>query len=256
MAIYAAMVDRLDQNVGRLVATLEELGELDDTLILFLADNGGCAEGGVRGGGPDEQVGTREGYFLTYGKGWANASNTPFRLYKHWVHEGGIASPLIAHWPKGIAARGELRREPCHLVDLAPTLVELAGARYPRSRAGHAVPPMEGVSLVSAFHGAPLQRDRPLFFEHEGNRAVRDGRWKLVARHGAPWALYDLELDREETIDLAAAHPARVEALRAAWEAWAERVGVRPWPVARREGFLPPDDPYPLTWKDLELLGR
>jgi arylsulfatase len=252
MAIYAAMVDRLDQNVGRLVATLEELGVLDDTLILFFADNGGCAEGGLMGGSPDEMVGGREGYFLTYGKGWANASNTPFRMYKHWVHEGGIASPFIAHWPAGIEDKGVIRREPCHLIDIAPTLYELAGARYPKNHGGHEIGGLEGVSLLPALRGEALERPSPIFFEHEGNRAVREGPWKLVSRHGKAWELYDLSRNRSETSDQAAGQPERVAKMTASYDAWAERCGVLPWPVKRREGFTPPEYVYPLTAPQLE----
>jgi arylsulfatase A-like enzyme len=252
MAIYAAMVDRLDQNVGRLVSTLEELGVLDDTLILFFADNGGCAEGGLMGGSPDEMVGGREGYFLTYGKGWANASNTPFRMYKHWVHEGGIASPFIAHWPAGIADRGAIRHEPCHLIDIAPTFYELAGARYPDRHAGEQIGGLEGVSLMPLLRGEDLRRPSPIFFEHEGNRAVRDGAWKLVARHGQPWQLFDLSQDRSESHDLADEEPERVTEMTVAYGAWAERAGVQPWPLKRREGYKPYSLPYPLTYPELE----
>ena len=252
MAIYAAMVDRIDQNVGRLVATLEELDLLDNTLILFFADNGGCAEGGLMGGSPDEMVGGREGYFLTYGKGWANASNTPFRMYKHWVHEGGISSPFIAHWPAGIETKGAIHHEPCHLIDIAPTLYELAGAHYPSNHGGHEIGGLEGVSLLPALRGEALVRPAPIFFEHEGNRAVRTGQWKLVSRHGKPWELYNLSKDRSETSDLAAKLPERVASLSNSYESWAERCGVRPWPVKRRQGFKPPQYPYPLTAPQLE----
>jgi len=250
MAIYAAMVDRLDQNVGRLVATLEELGELENTLILFLADNGGCAEGGDFGGGGKELLGTRQGYFLTYGKGWANASNTPFRRFKHWTHEGGIATPLIAHWPAGIDSRGELCHEPGQLVDLMPTLLELAGAEYPEERAGLAVPPKAGVSLAPLFRGETLP-ERPLFWEHEGNGAVRIGRWKLVAVSGGDWELYDVEADRTETHDLALEKPELARGLFALYDAWTRRCGVLPWPLRRPPGYAPPPREYPATWEDL-----
>ncbi len=252
MAIYAAMVDRIDQNVGRLVATLDDEGIRDNTLILFFADNGGCAEGGLMGGSPDEMVGGREGYFLTYGKGWANASNTPFRMYKHWVHEGGISSPFIAHWPAGIETKGAIHHEPCHLIDIAPTLYELAGAHYPSHPGGHEIGGLEGVSLLPALRGETLVRPAPIFFEHEGNRAMRTGQWKLVSRHGKPWELYDLSKDRSETSDLAAKLPERVASLSSSYESWAERCGVRPWPVKRRKGFQPPLYPYPLTAPQLE----
>jgi len=254
MAIYAAMVDRLDQNVGRLINTLKELGVFEDTLILFFADNGGCAEGGLMGGSPDEMVGGREGYFLTYGKGWANASNTPFRMYKHWVHEGGIASPFIAHWPAGIKERGAIRHEPCHLIDIAPTLYELSGARYPASHAGVEIGDLEGVSLTPLFRGEGINRGQPIFFEHEGNRAVRDGAWKLVARHGKPWELFNISEDRSEQRDLAETEPERLREMVSEYELWAARCGVLPWPLKRREGYEPPRYEYPLTHPELEAL--
>jgi arylsulfatase len=174
-------------------------------------------------GGPDT--------YIAYGLSWANASNTPFRLYKHWVHEGGISTPLIAHWPAGIPAarRGAIEHQPGHLVDVMATCVDVAGAPYPTQ-----APPPEGASLRAAFEGRPLGRTSPLFWEHEGNRAVRDGRWKLVAKGPqGPWELYDIELDRCERRDLAAAQPERVRAMAAQWEAWAKRCDVLPWPWNR-----------------------
>jgi arylsulfatase len=153
-------------------------------------------------------------------------SNTPFREYKHWVHEGGIATPLIAHWPKGIAAKGELRKQPGHLVDLAATVYDLAGAAYPKGAT-----PLEGMSLRPAFAGKPLDRDT-LYWEHEGNRAVRAGDWKMVAKHGEAWELYDLSRDRVESTDLATQYPDRVKELSARYDAWAKRAHVEPWPVA------------------------
>jgi arylsulfatase len=226
MEVYAAQVDRMDQGVGRIVEALRRTGQLDDTLILFLSDNGGCAE--VQG---DEDVTDALGSRLSaqsYRTPWANVSNTPFRLYKHWNHEGGIAAPLIAYWPSAIEDIGSLRRDPAHLIDVMPTLVEIAGATYPRFVGGREVPPMEGVSLRPAFEGRPLG-ERALFFEHEGHRAVRRGRWKLVAAGAdGPWELYDLETDRSETRDLAASHPTLVEELRRLWTAWAVRVDALP----------------------------
>ncbi|MBM3867050.1 MAG: arylsulfatase, partial [Verrucomicrobia bacterium] len=170
--------------------------------------------------------------YVAYGEAWANVSNTPFREYKHWVHEGGISSPLIAHWPAGIPAarRNALEAQPAHLIDLMATLLDVAGARYPAEYRGERLTPLEGVSLVPAFSGRPLGRKQPLFWEHEGNRAVRDGRWKLVAKDPTgPWELYDLEADRTETHDLAAREPARVRELAAAWDTWARRAQVIPW---------------------------
>lgn len=264
MEVYAAMIDRMDQGVGKLVAELKRTGQLDNTLILFMQDNGGCAELQGRTGNanhpnierpdkptlpvmkPEEFAAagsvpkqTRDGYpvrmgpkvmpgpadtYVAYGKGWATVSNTPLREYKHWVHEGGISTPLIAHWPKGISAKGELRTQPGHLIDVAATCVDLSGVSYPKDAT-----PLEGKSLRAAFDGKPLDRD--LFWEHEGNRAVRAGDWKLVAKHGQPWELYDLGKDRVEANDLAAKHPDKVKELAAKYEAYAKRANVEPWPV-------------------------
>ncbi len=236
MAVYAAQIDRMDQGIGRIVDALKKAGRLEDTLILFLADNGGCAEGGPwgferkRGG----TLGT-DSSFASYGLSWANASNTPFRRYKHWVHEGGIATPLVVHWPAGVGARGELRHQQAHLIDIMATCVDLAGAEYPRRRAGQDVQPMEGVSLRGAFAGEPVDRDQALYWEHEGNRAMREGKWKLVAKgRGGPWELYDMEADRTELHDLAEKHPDRLAKMAAAWETWAKRTNVLPWPGRRR----------------------
>ncbi len=171
----------------------------------------------VMPGGPDT--------YVAYGRGWANVSNTPFREYKHWVHEGGISTPLIAHWPTGITAKGELRKQPGHLIDIAATCADLAGATYPKD-----APPLEGKSLAPAFADKPLDRDA-IYWEHEGNRAVRAGDWKLVAKHGGAWELYDISKDRTESKDLAATEAERVKAMAAKYDAWAKRANVEPWPV-------------------------
>jgi arylsulfatase len=246
MAVYAAQIDRMDQNIGRIVAALEKHKLLENTLILFLSDNGGCGEEGNFGfdGGPfwfqqrkraagqpivKGTIGTADSY-SAYGMCWANASNTPFRMYKHFVHEGGIATPLIAHWPEGIKSRGEIRTDVVgHVIDLLPTCADVAGAAYPKQRAGHDVLPAEGESLRSALQSKALSRERPLFWEHEGNRAVRDGNWKLVSRYGHPWELYDLSVDRAELNDLAAIDPSRVQTMSQQYDAWAKRCGVLPF---------------------------
>jgi arylsulfatase len=268
MEVYAAMIDRMDQAIGRMVEALKNTGQYENTLILYLQDNGGCAE--TVGRQPDaarpseptlpkiapealrQEIipkQTRDGFpvlsgrlvppgtadtYIAYGEGWANVSNTPFRLYKHWQHEGGIATPLIAHWPLGIPAKrhGQLEPQPGHLIDLMATCVDLSGASYPAERNGVAIHSREGVSLVPAFNGQPAGRSTPLFWEHEGNRAVRDGQWKLVANgpRGA-WELYDLSADRTEMNDVAGQQPERVGQLAQRWEEWAKRVGVQPWPV-------------------------
>jgi arylsulfatase len=271
MEVFAAMIDCLDQGVGRMVAELKRTGQFDNTLILFFQDNGGCAEGMGRREGdivpradqpplpplaadylqpnmiPNQ---TRDGWpirqgygvlpgaadtYHGYGEAWANVSNTPFREYKHWVHEGGIATPLVAHWPAGIRTApdqtpGRLVRDPAHLIDLMATCVDLSGAVYPREFGGQAIQPMEGVSLRPAFAGQPLDRSQPIFFEHEGNRAVRDGQWKLVAKGPAGrWELYDMIADRTEIQDLSASQPERLGRMVRQWEEWAVRAQVVPW---------------------------
>ena len=230
MAIYAACVAHLDTAVGRLVAALKERGELDNTLIVFLSDNGGNAEGGPNGTTTGEHLG--DGLSTVYcGQSWATLENTPLRRYKHFNHEGGIASPLIVHWPAGIAARGELRAQSGHIIDLMATVVDVTGAEYPKEFHGHSILPLEGRSLRPAFANQALDRGQ-LFWEHEGNAAARVGDWKIarVGRKGA-WELYNLANDRTELHDQAAAEPARLKELAALWEAWAERTHVIPYPT-------------------------
>jgi arylsulfatase len=219
MAIHAAVVDRMDREIGRVVAQLKAMGALDNTLILFASDNGASAEIMVRGDGHDPKapMGSVATY-LCLGPGWSSAANTPLRRHKTWVHEGGISTPLIAHWPRGIAARGELRHDPAHLIDIVPTVLEITGAKKPDVIAGKPVPPSPGTSLVPAFgkHGAV--KHEYLWWLHEDNRAIRVGDWKLVAAKGDPWELYDLAKDRGESQNLAAKHPDKVRELSALWE--------------------------------------
>jgi arylsulfatase len=177
----------------------------------------------VMPGGPDT--------YVAYGRGWANVSNTPFREYKHWVHEGGISTPLIAHWPKGIAAKRELRKQPGHLIDIAATTYELAGATYPGQFGDVAITPLEGKSLSPAFADKPIERNA-IFWEHEGNRAMRMGDVKFVSKHGGAWELYDISNDRVESNDLAAQEPARVKAMAVLYDTWAKGANVEPWPVS------------------------
>ncbi len=273
MEVYVAMVDAMDQGIGRIIAELKRRGQFDNTIILFMQDNGACAEiNGRNLTGPnspnpyherrDKPVlpalakdalhyfnsmpkQTRDGRpvilgpnvlpgpddtFIAYGQGWANVSNTPFREYKHWTHEGGISTPLIAHWPQGIPAknRNQLFREPGHLIDVMATVVDLSGAKYPTERNGNAITPMQGVSLRPALTGKSLKRTQPIFWEHEGNRAIRSGEWKLVARENQSWELYDLAADRSEMRNLAGRHPDKVKELAAQWETWAARANVLP----------------------------
>ena len=233
MAIFAAMVDRMDQNIGRVVDDLKKNGDLDNTLILFLSDNGACAEWIPWGFNDDppftgealEQMGL-VGSYLTTGSGWANASNTPWRLYKHYIHEGGIRAPMIAHWPKGIARKGEFEPSVGHIIDFMPTFIELASAKYPTERNGRPILPMEGRSLVPAFQGRP-DTPRTLAWEHEGNRGIREGDMKLVwVNYRRTWELYDLSTDPAEMNDLAERQPETVAKMSEAWEVWARRTFV------------------------------
>jgi len=262
MEVYAAMVDNMDQGIGRIVESLKRNNQLDNTLILFFQDNGGCAEDFGRGKlvgplesppppplkpmGKDElqtnmvPSQSRDGYPLRrgdgvmpgppetqigYGEKWANVSNTPFREYKHWVHEGGISTPLIAHWPQGIAQKNTWAKDPTHLIDLMATCLDLGKASYPADKI-----PVEGISLTPAFKGESLQRGKAIYFEHEGNRAVRDGEWKIVSKGvNSPWELYNIPADRTEMNNLAAKHPDRVQAMTAQYETWAKERGVVPF---------------------------
>lgn len=263
MAVYAAQIDKLDQNVGKIVNKLRQLGILENTLILFMSDNGGNfeeiarlapdqnrppfipyrtrnGEAIVPGNDPSIMPGPATTY-ASYGIPWGNVSNTPFRLYKHYAHEGGISTPFLAHWPQGIAASGMVT-DIGHEIDIMPTCLELAGASYPPVSKPES-PRLEGQSLVPLFHGGAL-KPRSLFWEHEGNCAVRQGQWKLVSRFPDGWELYDMEADRAEMHDLADQYPQRVAAMAADYAAWARRVGAQHWPMpqtpdSERTGAMP-----------------
>ena len=227
MALYAACVWHMDKSIGVLTDALKQRGVLDNTLILFMSDNGGNAESGPKGRLEGEDPGNGVSTVFC-GQSWATLENTPFRRYKHFNHEGGIATPLIAHWPEGIKAKGELRSQPGHLVDIMATVVDVAAAKYPAEIKGKSIQPMEGRSLVPAFAGKTIEREA-LFWEHEGNAAVRVGDLKLVRMGGkGAWELYDLKADRTELKDLANSTPEKVKELAAKWEAWAKRAQVIP----------------------------
>ena len=227
MALYAACVWHMDKSVGVLTDALKQRGVLDNTLILFMSDNGGNAESGPKGRLEGDNPGNGASTVFC-GQSWATLENTPFRRYKHFNHEGGIATPLIAHWPEGITAKGELRSQPGHLVDIMATVVDVAAAKYPAEFKGKTILPMEGRSLVPAIGGKSIEREA-LFWEHEGNAAVRVGDLKLVRVGGkGAWELYDLKADRTELQDLASSQPAKVKELAAKWEAWAKRAQVIP----------------------------
>lgn len=275
MEVYAAMVDIMDQGIGKIISTLEKKGELENTVIFYMHDNGGCAETlnsketeiplteeqkkGKLFAKDSIFLGkmptyTRDGEFIRSGKGvmpgpantwtaygeeWANVSNTPFRLYKHFVHEGGIASPLIIHWPEGIKAKGKLRTQPGHLIDIMATCVEIAGLQYPSNFNGNSIHPLEGKSLVPAFTNKSINREF-IFWEHEGNRALRVDKWKLVSKTKKQkkftpadentWELYDMEEDPSEINNLALKYPDKVKTMAAIWEKEATRTMAKPWP--------------------------
>jgi arylsulfatase len=264
MEVYCAMIDNMDQGIGRIVDELKKEGRLENTLILFLQDNGACAEPGfhaplkekppadLRPMGPNElqhhptpPMQTRDGRwvksgpevmpggpdsYIAYGEKWANVANTPFREYKHWVHEGGISTPMIAHWPAGIPKTrdGKIETQAAHIIDLMATCVDLSDATYPKEFHGENIKPLEGISLRPALEGKALNRKNPLCWEHESNRAIRDGKWKLVAMEDQPWELYDMEGDRTEMNNLATKYPEKVNELAKAWDAWAKRADVYP----------------------------
>jgi arylsulfatase len=278
MEVYAGMVSNMDKNIGRLISYLESKGELENTMIIFLQDNGGCAENygrdhkypytvqvpageklspmridelqdyvipyRTRDGKPIRcGLGTMAGpadTYLSYGKGWAHLSNTPFVEYKRWTHEGGISTPLLIQYPKMITSnKGEKRFQPGQLTDIMATILDVTSAEYPKTYRGEDVIPYEGKSLVPSFEQDNFDYDRELFFEHLGNRAIRSGKWKLVYKAGSgstkeinlsSWELYDLETDRGETNNLAASYPDVVSELAVKWNDFADRCNVRPWP--------------------------
>ena len=221
MAVYAAMIDSMDQNIGRLLAALEETGERENTLILFLSDNGGCSE--KPGGNDPRQIPGPKEYYAHCGPGWACAQNTPFRRYKSCTHEGGVATPLIAHWPGRIPPRG-MTRDVAHIIDVMPTFLELAGGEYPKEHAGQGILPCEGKSMVPLLLGKQRESHEFLFWEWAGNRAVRSGDWKACwDNRRKQWELYNLPEDRTEMNDLADEQPDRTKRLAGAWTAWAKR---------------------------------
>jgi arylsulfatase len=252
MAVYAAQIDRMDQGVGRVMAKLRELDMEDNTLVMFMSDNGGCAEFLREDGEPGRWpahygVPLRDGRmtivgncparrpggaetFMSYDLPWANASNSPFRKFKSWVHEGGISTPLIVHWPAAIK-RPQIVHEYGHVVDIMPTCLDVAGAGYPSEFNGKAITPCAGESFAPLLKGQPWHRSAPIFWEHEGNRAVRQGNWKLVNAHPHAWELYDMATDRTELTDLFAANRPQADVMIRVYGEWAERCEVRDWPL-------------------------
>lgn len=254
MAVYAAMIDRLDQNVGRILDCLDATGQRDNTVIMFLADNGGCEEhlkedgSGIKrydipmSNGAHARLGNIPGLmpgpestFMSYGLPWANASNTPFRQFKKWVHEGGIATPLIINHPGMEESAGRLVHDPCHIIDMMPTILEIAGVKHPETYRGQHIIPLSGLSLVSAVKGRSLPKERALFWEHMGNRAISIGPLKLVADNAAPWELYDLEADGTELNDLVRKFPKTAVTMEKRYLDWAHEVGVQDFDELNRK---------------------
>ena len=244
MAVYAAMVDRVDQNVGKLMKALAAQGKAENTLVLFLSDNGACAEGPVLGRGKimDPEKRNQE-HANNYGEAWANASSTPFRLYKHYTHEGGAATPFFMNWPAQIKPQSGWYESPAQLIDVMPTLLNLAGAKYPTQFAGNDMHPLRGVSLQPAFSGKPMTRSVPMFSEHENNAFIMDGKWKLVGKGvSSPkgpkkelWELYDLEADRTELNNLVKQQPERARKMMDQWDTWADDDKVYPKPAEKKK---------------------
>lgn len=233
MAIYAAQIDCMDQGIGRISETLKKNGLTDNTMVIFLADNGGCAEYVSRSAVTLDKLGTDES-FESYRGSWANLSNTPFRLYKTRVHEGGIHTPFIVSWPGHIASKGSvIENKPAHVIDLMPTFLAAAGAEYPSAYMGKKIHGVNGVSLLPVFEGKGIA-DRILYWEHEGNRAIRVKDWKMVSKSSekkpyvGPWELYNLAEDKTELNDLASKYPAKVKEMEALWTRWAKENNVFP----------------------------
>jgi len=218
---------------------LKSRGLFDNTLILFLSDNGACAEGPALGRGDIHDVKKRNlETNNNYGAAWANVSSTPFRLYKHYTHEGGAATPFIMHWPQGIQPQADWYRDSAQVIDVVPTLLEVCGVAYPETVQGNALHPLRGISLVPSFSGKPLARSKPMFSEHENNAFMIDGDWKLVGKGVAAgkgpllgkWELYNLASDRTELHDLAKTEPERLNNMADAWHAWSKDSLVYPKP--------------------------
>ncbi|WDE99245.1 arylsulfatase [Lentisphaera profundi] len=235
MATFAAMVDSVDQNIGRVLKDLEENNELDNTCIFFLSDNGACAEWDPHGfdnnpypqnllhEGDDLNKIGQKGSFHSYGSGWANACNTPLSSYKHYTYEGGISSPTIIHFPSELARKGTIAREPQHVIDIAATILDIAEVTYPKGWHGQELYPIQGKSLLPFIKGQKASQ-APLYFEHEGNRAIRQGKWKLLwINYTQKWQLYNIDNDRSETSDLSSQHPEKVAELSKMWNSWAEK---------------------------------
>jgi arylsulfatase A-like enzyme len=252
MATYAAMVEQVDRGVGRIIDTLRAQGEFDNTVIMFLSDNGGCAElfqedgdwpdpslweteltlqgDKVRAGDIPELRPGPDTTFQAVELPWANVSDTPFRLFKRWIHEGGISTPFIVHWPDQIE-KSNILDNPMHIIDISATCYEIAGAQYPTEHHDTEITPLEGESFLPALQGRQLNREQAITIEHEGNRGIRIGDWKLVAEWNKPWEMYNISDDRTEQNNLIDGEKDRAKAFEKTYFEWAERAEVLPWPV-------------------------
>lgn len=256
MSTYAAQVIAMDRAVGKIVERVRQKGEEDNTIFLFLSDNGACAEDLPSEGwimnfadentleGRPVSIGNEsrrrpggEDTYISYGLPWANASNTPFRLFKHWIHEGGIAAPFIIQWKSGIRQKGVLRKTSLHFIDIFPTLLELAGGTYPETRNGQDVTPLEGESFVKSFNESTWEREKPIFWEHEGNCGMRFGQYKLVRKYPGPFELYDMKKDRTELNDISKNCPELTKKMIESFQLWAQRVGVRDVADGKEDAF-------------------
>jgi arylsulfatase len=221
MAIHAAMIDRMDRGIGLVLDQIKKMDAFENTLIFFVSDNGASAEQIIRGDkhDPSAAPGSARSY-LCLGPGWSSAANSPFRLHKSWVHEGGASSPLVVHWPAGVAARGELRHDPCHFIDIVPTVLDVAGGEdFPPKWNGEVAQPLPGTSLAPAFVKNRAIKHDFIYFHHTANRAIRIGDWKLVAKgNDGPWELYNLKTDRCESKNLADEYPDKVRNMSAQWQ--------------------------------------
>lgn len=246
MATFAAMMDHVDQGIGRMLKTLEESGQLDNTLILFTSDNGACYEWGPYGFDKYSRKGITTlhkgeelktiggpGTYHSVGSAWSSLSNTPLRMYKHFNHEGGNCSPLIAHWPKGIKKADRWVKSPIHLIDIMPTLCEVSHSKYPEKFNNNKITPVEGISYKSIFDGAEKMSDRTLCFDHFESSAIRHGDWKLVRGNkrynNRKWELYNISKDRCESNNLFDSNPEKARELEKLWTEWALRVKVNPY---------------------------
>jgi len=250
MAVYAAVVSRIDKSIGDLINGLKARGIYDNTIIMFMSDNGGNAEGGINGRYIGEQPGAVNSH-LSVSQGWAELNNTPFWLYKHHTSEGGIATPFILSWPKGISDQlyGKILPFQGHVIDIMPTCIDIANGRYPTQYKGNDILPMEGMSFLPLMLGKSMDRSTPLYWEHEGNRAMLNGEWKIVSNVKEPWQLYNLRTDRTETKNVALENPEIVSSMVAKYNIWAEKIGVmpynfppKPWQTMQRGTVVPSGD--------------